>query len=343
MRLWIPWPAVAAALIGGSSFACANTAPDTPPLPNQLDRLRVLAIAANPPELFPGESATLDALVFEPNAAPTEFAWSWCPMHIDVELGLACPMAESLWAELWASAGLEGTPPPYDLGSEAAAVLQPALQADAPSRLCGAIAALGPAAESARGACADGFEANVVLRVRAGGEEEVSIKRVPLLPAEAPPQARNQNPGPLGTVSLRVIGTEEAVSDGTLIAGRNYTVRVELSEELSEVLPEANAGAAESAQPAGERRETLVLSWFITPGETSAPDGGDDEVLGLFEDAEHRTIYVPGQSAFDELLEKGWRVPQSDRQTAELILVLRDGRGGVAWRRDQFLLVEVGP
>jgi hypothetical protein len=171
-----------AALLGSLSAACANTAPDADPVPSQLDRLRVLAIAADPPALLPGESATLSALVFEPNAEPSDYAWSWCPVQVDAESGATCPIEEGLWAELWASAGLTGAPPAYDLGSEPSAVLQPRFEADSALRLCEAVTALGPAAGPARIACVDGFEASVILRVRGADDEEVAIKRVPFLP-----------------------------------------------------------------------------------------------------------------------------------------------------------------
>src|SRR6187551_2890908 len=55
------------------STACATTAPDDDPTPSQLDRLRVLAIAADPPDLVPGESATLRALVFTPEDRAVDY------------------------------------------------------------------------------------------------------------------------------------------------------------------------------------------------------------------------------------------------------------------------------
>jgi hypothetical protein len=350
MRLSCNWRALSAALLGSISAACADTGDDEPS-PSQLDRLRVLAIAAEPPDLVPGESATLAALVFEPAATPVGYAWSWCPVGIDVEGGTACPIEESLWAELWTSAGLAGAPPAYDLGGEPTAVLAPRFEADSAQRLCDVIGALGPAAEPARIACADGFEASVVLRALGAGDEEIAIKRVPFLPEGTPPEARNHNPGPLGDVSARLTSTDEVVADGTLRAGRTYTLHVDLDAELSELVPEGamepvldGAAGADRAEPAtGEGRETLVLSWFVTQGELADPDDGD-ESFDPFEDDTQRTVYVPGQSTFDALLENGWALPPTaDQPQAELVLVLRDGRGGVAWRRDRFALTRGEP
>jgi hypothetical protein len=303
------------------STACATTPPDDEPLPSQLDRLRVLAIAADPPDLVPGESATLSALVFTPEDGAVDYAWSWCPVKVEIETELSCPIDEALWAELWGSAGLAGDAPAYDLGSAETAVIQPQFEADSGLRLCQAIDRLGQRAESARIACVDGFEANVVLRARAGGDEEIAVKSVPFLPDGTPGEARNHNPGPLGEVSVSDLGLGEP-----LRSGLKYALRVDLDEALSEALSDA------------EGRETLALSWFVTTGKVENPEEEDDEI-GPFEDDAQRTLYVPGQSEFDSLLENGWKLPYTAPRAAELVLVLRDERGGVAWRRDQFELV----
>ena len=59
--------------------ACNNN------LPKQsiVDKLRVLAVQANPAELLVGGSlpaATLTALAIEPSAAPIELTWALCPL-----------------------------------------------------------------------------------------------------------------------------------------------------------------------------------------------------------------------------------------------------------------------
>jgi hypothetical protein len=159
------------------------------------------------------------------------------------------------------------------------------------------------------------------LRARAGGDEEIAVKSVPFLPDGTPDEARNHNPGPLGEVSVRDLGLGEP-----LRSGLKYALRVDLDEALSEALSDA------------EGRETLALSWFVTTGKVENPEEEDDEI-GPFEDDAQRTLYVPGQSEFDSLLENGWKLPYTAPRAAELVLVLRDERGGVAWRRDQFELV----
>src|ERR1700744_3966841 len=56
-----------------------------------LDSSRILAVRANPPDLVPGGSVVLDALVFVPS--PTDnvtYEWSWCGA-VDANLDCAEP------------------------------------------------------------------------------------------------------------------------------------------------------------------------------------------------------------------------------------------------------------
>jgi hypothetical protein len=244
-------------------------------------------------------------------------------VKFEVDTELSCPIDEALWAELWAAAGLEGDAPAYDLGNSETAEFQPRFEADTGSRLCDAVAELGEAAGAARIACVDAFEASVLLRATAAGDEEIAMKSVPFLPEGTPVEERNHNPGPLGAVSVRGVTPGEA-----LRSGAKYTLSVDLNEGLSESVPDDD-----------EDRETLVLSWFVTTGKVEDPGEDDeDDDGGPFGGDTQRTLYVPGQSDFESLLENGWKLPYTVPDAAELVLVLRDGRGGVAWRRDQFEL-----
>ena len=49
----------------------------------KLDRLRVLGIRSDPPDLVVGETATLSANVFEPAEREISYEWSWCPSRGD--------------------------------------------------------------------------------------------------------------------------------------------------------------------------------------------------------------------------------------------------------------------
>lgn len=322
--------------------ACATTATEREPSSSQLDRLRVLAILSEPPDLLPSETARLSALVFEPSAQPAEFAWSWCPVHINADTGVDCPVSESLWQRLWRQTEAEGQPPSYDLGGEPTAQLQPSFQTNSAAQLCQAVNELGDEALPALGICVDGLEANVVLRVRAGGDEEVVLKRVPLLAADTPATARNRNPEALGEVSVQMRASEQELGQGQpLRIAKQYLLNVNLSEDASEPIATGNA-AAEGPQPEGGSeadtpRETLVLSWFVSTGEITDLEGEVDD-FGPIGGGPQRTVFVPGQSAFDLLGARGWSLLPTEKRSAELVLVLRDGRGGVSYRQESFAL-----
>ena len=58
--------------------AAIGCAPDFDPF-NLVDKPRILAVQADPPELKPGERAQLRALVYAPDQAEVSYHWQWCP------------------------------------------------------------------------------------------------------------------------------------------------------------------------------------------------------------------------------------------------------------------------
>src|SRR5215831_3666529 len=81
--------AVAAALAGGCSK-------DFAPF-NRLTSLRVLAIQAEPPLPFTGDTATLKAYVaVVPGRAAPTYSWSWCPFPGMMNDGYVCRVDEQM-------------------------------------------------------------------------------------------------------------------------------------------------------------------------------------------------------------------------------------------------------
>jgi hypothetical protein len=75
---------MAAALL--ALVACSPSGFNTPTL---LNKVRILAIQADPPQPALGASTTLSALVYQPppsadagtaGASVTGYSWSWCPL-----------------------------------------------------------------------------------------------------------------------------------------------------------------------------------------------------------------------------------------------------------------------
>jgi hypothetical protein len=97
--------------------------------PSLLDKPRLLAVKAEPPEPSFGVTTTLSTLLYEPPRAhlsdnqcptpgPRTFKWSWCPigMVADSETNtFKCPFPEDGFRQLYAAMGL-GEAPPFDLG-----------------------------------------------------------------------------------------------------------------------------------------------------------------------------------------------------------------------------------
>lgn len=69
-RAWRIGPVIAAAVLGSG---CAPEGSDRA----LVDELRVLAVRARPPEVAPGASVALDALVADPRGRGRHVAWSW--------------------------------------------------------------------------------------------------------------------------------------------------------------------------------------------------------------------------------------------------------------------------
>lgn len=294
----------------------------------KLDRLRVLGVRSDPADLSAGETATLSAYVFEPAGRDLGYAWSWCPSRSDSAGAFGCNISEQDLQQAWTTAGLDGSPPPYDLGTGSEAQLTHVLTPSVLTALCQA-----PELDRIQLACFAGLEASVELTVRSSEAAVTAIKSVPFLMGETPDAERNANPPSDFDLALHD-DTDGAVveSDQPLQAGHRYTVVADVDDATAELFTPSSAPGEPDPM---ERRETLVMSWFSTLGEFVAPDGEDDGFGG----ESGRTTFVDGGNTFQDLLKNGWQIPQNAGATAELHLVLRDERGGTGWTARSFTVV----
>jgi hypothetical protein len=295
----------------------------------KLDRLRVLGIRSEPADLSVGETATLSANVYEPADRELSYEWSWCPSRGDSAVAFECNISEQALQRAWAATGLDDAPPSYDLGTDSEVQLTHVLTPSLVTALCQTPDLDARIAK----ACFAGFEASIKLTVRSTEEELTAIKSVTLLADETPDAERNTNPASDFGLTLRDNEGDVVVeSDQPLRAGHRYTVVAEVDDGASESFtPSALAG---EPQP-GERRETLVMSWFTTVGEVLAPDGDD----GFGGDGNPRTTFVDGSNDLENLLRNGWQIPLTAGSSAALHLVLRDERGGTGWTTRSFDVV----
>lgn len=295
----------------------------------KLDRLRVLAIKAERPDLEGDETATFSAEVYQPQDGELGYAWSWCASRGDSASGFACNVSEQDLKRAWMAAGLDGPAPSYDLGTEREARLTNPLRPTLVDALCRAP----HLDERLEMACFQGLEPSLELTIKDSRHEVTAIKSVPLLSDDIPDEERNTNPASDFPVTLSDDQDGAALAaDEPLRAGHRYTMRAEVDESAAESFtPVTRPGEP----PSAPRRETLVMTWFVTLGEVLAPDGDD----GFGGDGNPRTTFVDGHNAFPDLLRNAWQLPLTAGPSAELHLVLRDERGGTAWTSRRFEVV----
>jgi hypothetical protein len=312
---------------------------------NDLRRLRVLALKSEPAELLIGETATLSALVYQPNSASISYQWSWCPSRSGPDGAYECALTEDELREIWEAlqgvdggidAGIDGGIdfPAYDLGNEATAEFTHFMSTELIQAICSAWASAQGADESAALLCHMGLEPSVQLIVRSEGEEVRAIKSLSLpMGGKGNPEQRNSNPEISDALALALVlektdagpggpnkdaRTYEPIApDSTLRGDTEYKVTISISEDQAEVfLPDKREGQ----EPPTERKESLYASWFITMGE-----------------AEQRTSFVDDHTDFRDLLDNHWAMPHTPlSDQAQLFVVLRDERGGVGWIEHTF-------
>jgi len=291
--------------------------------PSELERLRVLGIRSDPPDLALGEQATLSALVFEPDDSPLAYAWSWCPLRGDAEAGYLCRLDEAELQAAWAELGTGAVLPTYDLGTGETATFDLVIDPELAFGLCTALTRDDPDPDSALWLCLNDFELSFELRVTTADDEVFAFRSVPVVDEEDP---RNTNPDPTGDIVFSFPDLPDELAPGDpLRVKQTYEVTVDISPDQSETfVPKPEEGLP----PPEPRLESLFLSWFVTTG----------EIEGSF-DEPSRTSFVDGGS-FDALLTNTWEVGREPGEEARLLLVLRDERGGIGWIEHDFGVLE---
>jgi len=292
----------AAAAASGLLLCLGALAGCDQPFPDEtlVERLRILAVAAEPPEVGLEGSLTFEALVADPagQGRPRELTWGVCFF----ELGYAaadvdCPGPSSFPL---AGAGDRAT---LSVPALIAWLLEQELPVD-------------PGDPGGGGELPARVTLFVGLRVEA-----------PALPGQAAPErvralkrfdlrlqgagATNRNPA-LAGVSLDGAPWDDAVPP-RLEAGSEHLLR-----------PTPLAGSVETytaGEPPEERQETLLFSWFSTGGE--------------FRD--QRSVLDPW--LFEDLSKNRFKAP-AEPGGHTLWVVVRDERHGVGWWRGEFEVVD---
>lgn len=261
----------------------------------QLDRLRILAVAAEPAEPTPGETVQFEALVWSPDDADVMTVWFACLPESADEFG--CEVDPAL-LEAFEDVDPESVDP-----EQMAELYETAKDAG----LIGVEPYLPPEWEVPGDALDDlddleaqeGKSALVTIQaIPAGAEDaddiEIAYKRVPISLAET----ANNNPEISG---LQVAGADVAAGETiSLEPGETVSISATLTEDsVEDYVYTSSTGEQDT------RTEEPYFTWYASAGE--------------FEDT---TTLWPLTTV---------RYTAPDSGEADVIVTLRDRRGGMAW------------
>ncbi len=281
----------------------------------EVQGLRVLAISADSPQLTPGASATVSALVTEEGAS---YQWSWCPFALPASQGAGCAISHEEF-QMVANMILPSPAvvPDYDLGTGETAAFTHSLPPMFYKAVCDFVLSQNIPDGFDAPDCSQKFEIQVGLTVTKGGESIVSVSSLELLYDDVVPA--NTNPVLLGLSAKQSDGTLvelDAMAPTQLVKGSLVELSIEVNEDSSE--------SYQKVEPSGEvvpAEENLIATWFY--------DGGSMD--------KSRSSYVPGSVEFEVLTKNEWDPLEVDEAT--LYVVLRDGRGGTSFLKRSIELV----
>ena len=340
----------------------------------RIEKLRVMAIGADPIVLKEGDTATLEGLVWAPPGQDIAYQWDWCPFQVSPQERYECPITrEELIEQLKqgiraqgeeppADAVLEALVPPFDLGTQPSAQLSYPLGQEFVLGLCQAlqqrIAGLGNELANLVnvGDCSRGFQVTVRLEVSTSQESITSSKRVVLWTGSEFDQ--NRNPEVEGMeIRLRERGDVEKVasrlpwvSEAEGLAGRWYPIPEDGALPVVRGVPfelraRMNVSLIETWQPPAPQGtdrerdppegEVVLYRWFVTEGDLSEDSSLYKEGLNELDKSSLTEFELEGAPA-------PCIAPAGGEPGCEVTVwsVVRDGRLGVDWLERKVRVIE---
>jgi hypothetical protein len=307
---------------------------------SRLQRLRLLAVQAEPPSPRFGDYTVLRPLVYLPPGETVSYAWSWCPVPTDSQNGYRCPVDQAQLDAIAARAGLDGVPP-LALGAEESVTFKNPFPATLLASLCSGDSTT---TQVFTGGIGDGRNSQVyncsvatlplqvMLTIRGSTTDTgvVSLR----LPIDDTPG--NQNPVLTGIAVMSPEPMRVLDEAGTVTVPRDTKVRLRagLDPSQAETYLDRQVGPNDEyvRDQAGQfvlapTRERINLSWF-TEG------GGFEERTTSWGVSDLDSNGQP--LSFEAATDNPWTTPKADDYGATssvLLVVARDSRGGVAWTR----------
>jgi hypothetical protein len=342
MKITIPRVTAGALL---ALFGCSSSDFNTP---TKLNKVRILAIQAEPPQPALGAATTLRALVYQPptvaggTSEALTYSWSWCPLATNSGNGYACPIDQSTADQLFA--GLPAVPP-LDLGMGETATFTNPFPSALLASLCQNKLDAIPALVGAGGGLSAGGGLNFSCSVRG---YPITVTLVVHTPAGDLPAvfkvylpindniAPNTNPV-LGDIKVAVTGSDpnlvvDQVGTQGILRNTAVPISVYMPPSDSEPVPTPDEVLPNPANPKepfvssyGYPSERLNLNWYAECGDFGGEGLGGDG-----------TGYIPGdpQSTFDRAQLNTWNLPKEEgcpAYLARITVVVIDNRGGANW------------
>jgi hypothetical protein len=292
------------ALVAG--FAGAGCGQSFAPF-NRLTGLRVLAVrsgaqAGEPVAPAMGESTTIDALVYVPDGTAPTYQWSWCPFEGNPNDGYQCPVTEAQVS------ALAGVPVSFNLGTDATASFTNSFDPTVLETLCAGAPGFPVAPD-----CSLGFP--IGLKVTVAGDNDTVTAVRPLHLRFRADQDPNANPT-IGALFATIDGGTQAIdAGGTAVLPRRKDTAI--GTTIPTTASESYHGKDNNGDPALVN-ERLTVDWFVQTGDTD----------------HQRTSFIAGQVPLSDTEANKWQPAihkDYPHDEAELILVIRDDREGVAW------------
>lgn len=289
---------------------------------SEVTKLRILAVRAEPPEIGPGQVATVDALVTNPQGAPIALAWELCFVTEGPDEEYACLLDSESGETLGVPLGQgDSVQVPYDLVDAAAgdleAICDELLQAEVPEFV-------------QLPDCERGLEVTIRLTATSGDDREVGVKGLLLLlEDEAARDDVNVNPTIDG---LLVDNTSASAGPVEIDVVAGEPVRLQALVNSDEAQQYEAPDPDEEGARLDAENEVLSIAWFATHGRYDRQTTYfQDEVV---EGAEFQNNTL-------NLLKGG--TPAEVGDTVTVWVVVRDDRGGVdyaSWTLDVVSITE---
>jgi len=303
--------------------AAAGCSEGFDPLEQTNAELRVIAFAPDKPELPPGETTTLSALV-QPASGGGEvtYTWDWCPFPSSSQNEYACPLTNEDLAGFAAMSPVPIEIPDLVLGQGETIDFTYPLPPFFFQAICDQFAGQDVPEFITLPTCKGSYPITIRLIAEQGNSRIVAVKTLDLL-LDVPKDPAEVNTNPV-IDGVRIGPKDSAresstpIEDGTPYTVKrdtDYTIFLDIDPTQSEVYTPAPDEETPNPEP---RYENLNIQWFRTDGDMQYP----------------RTAYIEGFVPLEILTENQFTTPTAkmyDGAEINLYVVIRDERGGIGW------------